>query len=114
MIISLRRVSTAAALALLPLTLATAAQAAPAGTSAPAASPVLAAAPAARAALETVPIAVGVGRLAVVAEDRTGYERDAFRHWNTGLNTTDGCNTRAEVLITEAVQAPAVGARCAL
>ncbi|MFC5157102.1 HNH endonuclease family protein, partial [Streptomyces amakusaensis] len=55
-----------------------------------------------------------VSRLPVTTEDRTGYNRDSFRHWNAGLNPTDGCNTRAEVLISEAVTAPAVGARCAL
>ncbi|MCM2390915.1 HNH endonuclease family protein [Streptomyces albipurpureus] len=92
MIKNLLRATTAAALALVPLALFT---------------------PAAHAA-ETVPIAVAVSRLAVETESRAGYDRDAFKHWNSGLNATDGCNTRAEVLIAEAVSAPAVGARCAL
>ncbi|MFE3016585.1 HNH endonuclease family protein [Streptomyces sp. NPDC059256] len=92
MIKNLLRASTAAALALAPLLLST---------------------PNAHAA-ETVPIAVGVSRLAVETESREGYDRDLFRHWNTGLDATDGCNTRAEVLIAEAVIAPTVGARCAL
>ncbi|MDQ0946234.1 hypothetical protein QFZ24_000157 [Streptomyces phaeochromogenes] len=35
-------------------------------------------------------------------------------HWNAGTNPTDGCNTRAEVLISEAVDAPEVGAGCRL
>ncbi|MFI2210606.1 HNH endonuclease family protein [Streptomyces sp. NPDC020141] len=112
MIKNLKRAAAAAAVALLPLTLAAPAQAAaavpltplaPAGPLAPAA-----------AAAETLPLGVAVSRLAVTTEDRTGYERDSFRHWNAGLNATDGCNTRAEVLIAEAVEAPAVGARCAL
>lgn len=30
------------------------------------------------------------------------------------MNPSDGCNTRAEVLIAEAVAAPTVGARCTL
>ncbi|MET8826125.1 HNH endonuclease family protein [Streptomyces sp. NPDC004610] len=65
-------------------------------------------------AAESARIGVAVGLLPVAAEDRTGYTRDAFKHWNAGLNPTDGCNTRAEVLIAEAVAAPTVGARCAL
>lgn len=65
-------------------------------------------------AVETVPIAVGVSRLAVENESREGYNRDLFRHWNTGLDAADGCNTRAEVLVSEAVTVPGVGARCAL
>ncbi|MEU6957824.1 HNH endonuclease family protein [Streptomyces sp. NPDC045714] len=42
------------------------------------------------------------------------YTRSSFRHWNAGENATDGCNTRAEVLIAEAVVAPTVGAGCKL
>ncbi|MCM2393766.1 HNH endonuclease family protein [Streptomyces albipurpureus] len=61
-----------------------------------------------------LPLGVAVGELPVAVEDRTGYNRDSFKHWNTGLNATDGCNTRAEVLIAEAVSAPTVGARCSL
>ena len=59
-------------------------------------------------------LGVAVSRLAVETEDRTGYQRELFKHWNSGLNATDGCNTRAEVLIAEAVSVPTVGARCAL
>ncbi|WP_186768350.1 HNH endonuclease family protein [Streptomyces qinzhouensis] len=83
---------------------ATAASAAPA----PVAETVRAAAP------ETVPILVAVAGLAVADESRAGYNRDLFKHWNAGLNPSDGCNTRNEVLIAEAVTAPTVGARCAL
>ncbi|MEU9945372.1 hypothetical protein [Streptomyces lavendulae] len=52
--------------------------------------------------------------LPIATEDRTGYQRSSFRHWNTGANPSDGCNTRAEVLVAEAVQAPEIGPRCTL
>ena len=50
--------------------------------------------------------------LAVEAEQPNGYDRGLFRHW-VGADG-DGCDTRREVLITEAVTAPAVGGRCVL
>lgn len=53
-------------------------------------------------AAETLPLAEAVNRLAMGAESRDGYDRDAFRHWNTGDDPSDGCNTRA------------VGSRCRL
>ncbi len=46
------------------------------------------------------------------AEKRTGYERDSFKHWVD--EDGDGCPTRQEVLLAEAVKAPEQGARCAL
>ncbi|GAA3185283.1 HNH endonuclease family protein [Streptomyces virens] len=81
----------AAALAVPPLTVSTPAQAA-----------------------ETLPLTKAIGRLPVADESREGYDRDAFRHWNAGANPSDGCNTRAEVLIAEAVEPPTVGPRCRL
>ncbi|MEU9333109.1 HNH endonuclease family protein [Streptomyces sp. NPDC048290] len=74
----------------------------------------LVALPAPAQAADTARLGVAVGMLPVAVEDRTGYERPMFKHWNAGANPSDGCNTRAEVLISEAVAAPAVGARCSL
>ncbi|MFI2318481.1 hypothetical protein AMK17_32375 [Streptomyces sp. CB00072] len=71
------------------------------------------AAPAAPTA-EVTTLADAVGLVQVTEEDRTGYTRSSFKHWNSGENASDGCNTRAEVLIAEAVVAPTVGAGCKL
>jgi len=49
----------------------------------------------------------------VVAEDKaTGYNRSAFKHWIDA--DKNGCNTRAEVLIQEAIVKPKVGLKCKL
>ncbi|MFG3193540.1 hypothetical protein [Streptomyces omiyaensis] len=82
------RASTALLLALAPLTLPT-----PAGA---------------------VPLADAVERIPLADESRTGYTRDSFRHWNTGLNPADGCNTRKEAILAKAVEAPQVADHCAL
>jgi hypothetical protein len=50
----------------------------------------------------------------VGTESRDGYDRSAFRHWNVGADPSDGCNTRAEVLLSEAVEPPTVGPGCRL
>ncbi|ATZ22095.1 hypothetical protein SLAV_38565 [Streptomyces lavendulae subsp. lavendulae] len=63
---------------------------------------------------QLLPIGVAVGALPLAVEDRTGYQRTSFKHWNVGANPTDGCNTRAEVLIAEAVVTPGVGPGCTL
>ncbi|MFD7854526.1 HNH endonuclease family protein [Streptomyces microflavus] len=63
---------------------------------------------------EVTTLADAVGLVKVVEEDRTGYSRSSFKHWNSGDDTTDGCNTRAEVLLAEAVVAPTVEAGCKL
>ncbi len=50
--------------------------------------------------------------LVVAPEARTGYERTLFPHWiDTDKN---GCDTRDEVLIAEAIVKPTVGAGCRL
>jgi hypothetical protein len=51
-----------------------------------------------------------VAALPSAGESRDGYTRTAFRHWID--SDRDGCTTRQEVLIAEAVQPPQVGAGC--
>ncbi|MGW5036077.1 HNH endonuclease family protein [Streptomyces nigra] len=65
-------------------------------------------------AAQTLPLADAVASLPVALESRDGYDRNKFRHWNTGDDPADGCNTRAEVLLHEAVEPPTVGAGCRL
>jgi hypothetical protein len=49
----------------------------------------------------------------VVAEDKsTGYNRSLFKHWIDA--DKNGCNTRAEVLIEEAIVKPKIGPKCKL
>jgi hypothetical protein len=50
--------------------------------------------------------------LPIAAEDRTGYERSLFRLWIDADG--DGCNTRKEVLLRDAVTPPTIGAKCFL
>jgi hypothetical protein len=60
-----------------------------------------------------MPPAAAVARLPVAAEDRTGYDREqSFGGWIDA--DRDGCNTRMEVLLAEAVEPPAVTGRCIL
>lgn len=66
----------------------------------------------AQAAPETVSLRSAVAELPVAEESRTGYERSLFPHWID--EDRDGCNTRKEVLISEATTAPTVGARCVI
>jgi hypothetical protein len=91
---SLVRGFSALSLALVPLLSAPAAQAAPTA--------------------EVTTLADAVGLVQATEEDRAGYIRSAFKHWNSGEDKSDGCNTRAEVLLAEAVVAPTVESGCKL
>jgi hypothetical protein len=53
-----------------------------------------------------------LGQLVVAAEHPAGYDRSLFPLWVDADH--DGCNTRYEVLIAEAVTAPHVGSGCTL
>jgi hypothetical protein len=48
----------------------------------------------------------------MTADQIGGYSRNLFKHWIDV--DKDGCNTRYEVLIAEAIVKPKVGARCYL
>ncbi|MGW6735744.1 HNH endonuclease family protein [Streptomyces sp. NPDC055013] len=62
----------------------------------------------------TLPMAASVDLVPLAAEVRDGYQRTSFKHWNAGQNPTDGCNTRAEVLLAEAVDQPQILPGCKL
>ncbi|WP_405966035.1 HNH endonuclease family protein [Streptomyces sp. NBC_00723] len=66
------------------------------------------------AAAQDVPLFQALERVGEAPESRDGHSRDLFKHWNKGLNPTDGCDTRKEVILSEAKLAPETGARCAL
>lgn len=66
----------------------------------------------AHAATYSAPVARAVADLPVATESRTGYDRDLFDHWTDADG--DGCDTRDDVLIAEAEEAPSVGSGCAL
>ncbi|MFF2374899.1 HNH endonuclease family protein [Streptomyces xiamenensis] len=59
-----------------------------------------------------LPLSEAIASLLVESEDRTGYARSAFRHWVD--ENADGCDTRREVLLEEAVIAPTVSGTCTL
>ncbi|MDQ1052019.1 HNH endonuclease family protein [Streptomyces sp. V4I2] len=80
----------------------------------PLAAPAAANAAPAPAAAQTFPLSYAIGQIPLAEESRAGYTRDKFKHWNTGLDPADGCNTRAEVLLAEASEAPTVSAGCKL
>ncbi|MGW2214047.1 HNH endonuclease family protein [Nonomuraea sp. NPDC001684] len=53
-----------------------------------------------------------VADLPVATESRDGYKRTSFKHWVDADG--NGCSARYEVLISEAIDAPTVGAQCKL
>lgn len=67
---------------------------------------------AAPASAESFALRSAVSGLPVAAENRTGYNRSLFPLWIDADH--DGCNTRNEVLISEATTTPTVGSGCAL
>ena len=50
--------------------------------------------------------------LTIAAEHTSGYDRHLFKHWTD--EDKDGCDARREVLLAEAVAAPAQGSGCSL
>ncbi|MEV6734236.1 MULTISPECIES: HNH endonuclease family protein [unclassified Streptomyces] len=60
------------------------------------------------------PLFEAIDQLTVDEEQREGYVRTLYKHWNKGLNAGDGCDTRKEVVLSEAVEAPQVAAGCKL
>ncbi|MEU6459921.1 HNH endonuclease family protein [Streptomyces sp. NPDC047065] len=60
----------------------------------------------------TLPVRSLLEVLPVKDETRAGYQRSAFKHWVDA--DKDGCTTRNEVLLEEAVNAPEVTGRCTL
>lgn len=63
---------------------------------------------------EAGPVAVRdlIAQLRVADESRAGYQRTAFKHWTDA--DKDGCSTRNEVLLDEAVVAPVRSTGCKL
>jgi hypothetical protein len=60
----------------------------------------------------TQPLQAALKALTVKEEDRTGYQRTAFKHWVDA--DKDGCSTRNEVLLAEALNEPEQGPKCKL
>ncbi|MGW6523984.1 HNH endonuclease family protein [Streptomyces sp. NPDC054962] len=60
----------------------------------------------------TLPASDALAALEVQDESRTSYERTKFKHWTDA--DRNSCNTRAEVLLTEAVTDPETGPNCTL
>ncbi|SER21026.1 HNH endonuclease family protein [Actinokineospora terrae] len=59
-----------------------------------------------------VPLREAIAALPVATEVRDGYVRTKFRHWVD--SDSNGCNTRAEVLLAEATIAPETTGRCTI
>ncbi|MEV1085761.1 HNH endonuclease family protein [Streptomyces sp. NPDC050211] len=113
---NLLRALSALALSVLPLAAHTSVHAQPAGRPAPVSPAAVASKVVAPFAGTDVPLFQALAWIgeAEEPEPRTGYRRAEFKHWNKGLNATDGCDTRREVILAEAKLAPEVGPKCAL
>ncbi|WP_350325385.1 HNH endonuclease family protein [Streptomyces katrae] len=53
-----------------------------------------------------------IAALPVAEEIREGYKRELYPHWKD--DDKNGCSSRNDVLIAEAIEAPTVGAGCTL
>ena len=60
----------------------------------------------------SAPLTTATSDLPVASEVRSGYDRDLFPHWVDADG--DGCDTRREVLISEADDPVTVGSGCSL
>ena len=58
------------------------------------------------------PTMASADQLLVEPDFQSGYSRTLFNHWID--EDIDGCDTRTEVLIAEAVVKPKVGKKCVL
>ena len=62
--------------------------------------------------LQIQPVAANASELVVTQDYQGTYSRSAFKHWID--EDRNGCNTRTEVLIAEALVKPKVGKKCVL
>ncbi|MER5570355.1 HNH endonuclease [Streptomyces goshikiensis] len=69
-------------------------------------------APASPAQADEVTLMDGITALPVAEEIRESYKRELYPHWKD--DDKNGCTARNDVLIAEAIEAPTVGADCAL
>ncbi len=58
------------------------------------------------------PLVASADELKVAQDHQGAYSRSFFKHWID--EDRDGCNTRAEVLIEEAIVKPKIGKKCVL